>query len=669
MRVRGGLAASERSALALLVPGIAAGALLLFSVGLAPPDVSAARAVPVARVTLSGTLVSGRRALPRVVVALYATPGRAAGGRPRLLANGVTRADGSFSLSYRSPRSRYAVGYVVARSGRTVRSAAALGIAPFPRRVTVNERTTVATAYALAQFLVGDRIEGRAPGLQNGAAMVRDFVDLRTGGLSRVLSRAPNGAETSTLRTFNSLANMAAGCARSATACGPLLHLARAPGDHVPEGVLAALSEIARNPWHNVVKLFRLAHAGPAPYRPALPRTRAPDAWTLALRFVGDGRTMSGPGNMAIDARGNVFSTNNYAFSRDPAANVCGAKSLLEFTPTGQYVPGSPYYGGGLNGAGFGITLDPLGHVWVGNFGFSAAKCKHLPPHNSVSEFTPAGRPVSPSATRTSTGGFTQGGIWWPQGTVSDRHGNIWIANCGNDTVTRYAAGRPSAARSIPLPIAKPFDIAFNLQGQAFVTGDGSNAVEMLNPDGTYALPAPITGGGLDKPMGIAADIEGNMWVANSGFADVPCPSGGLPARNHPASITLITSSGKLASGQPFTGGGLTAPWGVAVDGQDHVWVSNFGGQRLSEFCGVRTLACPRGMRTGQPISPATGYGFDGLVRNTGVQVDPSGNVWVANNWKTNPLPRRNPGGYQMVVFVGLAGPLRTPLIGPPRPL
>jgi sugar lactone lactonase YvrE len=669
MRVRGGHAGAARPALALVVAEIAAGTLLLFSVGLATRGVSAARAVPVARATVSGRLLSGHRPLGHIAVDLYTTPGRAAGGAPRLLARGVTRAGGSFSLAYTSPQSRYAVGYILARTGRTVRSATTLGTPPFPRTVVLNERTTVATAYALAQFVVGDRIAGKAPGLQNGAAMVRDFAELRTGGLSRVLSRAPNGAETSTLPTFDSLANLATGCARSVAACRPLLRLARLPGEPAPRGVLTALSAIARNPGHNVVKLSRLARTGPVPYRPALRPTQAPDAWTLALRFVGDDETMSGPGNMAIDARGNVWSTNNYVYSRDPAANVCGAKSLLKFTPTGQYVSGSPYYGGGLNGAGFGITLDPFGRVWVGNFGFSAVKCKAPPPHNSVSAFTPAGRPISPSATGTSTGGFTQGAISWPQGTVSDRHGNIWIANCGNNSVTRYAAGDPAAARSIPLPIAKPFDIAFNLQGQAFVTGDGDSAVEMLNPDGTYALSAPITGGGLDKPMGIAADIEGNMWVANSGFADVPCPSGGAPSRNHPASITLITSTGKLAARQPFTGGGLTAPWGVAVDGQDHVWVTNFGGQRLSEFCGVERAKCPRGMNTGEPISPSTGYGFDGLVRNTGVQVDPSGNVWVANNWKTNPLPRRNPGGYQMVVFVGLASPLRTPLIGPPNPL
>jgi hypothetical protein len=99
------------------------------------------------------------------------------------------------------------------------------------------------------------------------------------------------------------------------------------------------------------------------------------------------------------------------------------------------------------------------------------------------------------------------------------------------------------------------------------------------------------------------------------------------------------------------------------------VWVANFAGKRLSQFCGMRPENCPPGTHTGDAISPRfTGYGFDGLVRNTGVQIDPSGNVWVANNWKTIPI-QANPGGYEMVAFVGLAGPLRTPLIGPPRPL
>jgi hypothetical protein len=158
------------------------------------------------------------------------------------------------------------------------------------------------------------------------------------------------------------------------------------------------------------------------------------------------------------------------------------------------------------------------------------------------------------------------------------------------------------------------------------------------------------------------------MWVANSGLVNIPCPDADIPTGSGGGSITLIGSNG-VPSSKPFAGGGLNIPWGLAVDGHDNVWVANFGRKRLSEFCGSDAANCPRGTHTGQAISPSTGYGFDGLVRNTGVQIDPSGNLWVANNWKTVPVAPANPGGYQLVAYIGFAGPLRTPLIGPPRPL
>jgi hypothetical protein len=80
----------------------------------------------------------------------------------------------------------------------------------------------------------------------------------------------------------------------------------------------------------------------------------------------------------------------------------------------------------------------------------------------------------------------------------------------------------------------------------------------------------------------------------------------------------------------------------------------------------VRTETCPPGHETGDPISPDGGYSSDALVRNTGVSIDPSGNVWLPNNWETIPS-HQNPGGHEVVVFVGLAKPVKAPLIGPPR--
>src|SRR4029453_734446 len=91
-----------------------------------------------------------------------------------------------------------------------------------------------------------------------------------------------------------------------------------------------------------------------------------------------------------------VWVTNNFVFSPDPAAKVCGSNLLLRFAPTGQYVPGSPYAGGGLDGAGFGITIDPKGDVWVGNFGFASPDCPTQPLHDTVSNFGPNVAPAHP---------------------------------------------------------------------------------------------------------------------------------------------------------------------------------------------------------------------------------------------------------------------------------
>jgi sugar lactone lactonase YvrE len=652
--------------MALALAALAAAGIAVIAAGVSPVTAAPGAQAAALQVTLKGRVLSGDLPLASTPVTLYRTP---PGGSGAAVALGwsQTRADGWFGISYPPQRDSDALLYLIAGRGVAVRLAAVLGDPPVPGTVVVNERTTVAAGFALAQFITGRDIAGKFPGPQNAAAMAANLADVRAGGLSSVLQTAPNGTQTSTLQTFNSVANMLVPCARSASRCGPLFALATPPRGPAPRGTLAAVADIARNPGRNAAGLFALARSGPAPYQPALGPSGRPDAWILALRFDGNGTTIDGPGNIAIDARGNVWVNNNLDFSANPRAVVCGSRLLFKFTPAGRFVPGSPYSGGGLNGAGYGITVDTRGNIWVSNFGFASQACADQPPHLSVSEFTPGGQPQSPDQTAASPGGFTAGGIYWPQGIVSDRQGNIWIANCGNNTVTRYAHGNPKAFSSIGLGIQKPFDIAFNRRGQAFVTGNGDNAVAMLNPDGTSARP-PITGGGMSRPLGIAADSYGNMWISNSAVAGPSCP-GAPPAKpTFKPSLTLINSDGTAVMG-PFTGGGLTIPFGIAVDGHDNVWVANFAGQRVSEFCGSEPVKCPLGTRTGQPISPSAGYGFDGLARVTALQIDPSGNVWICNNWKNFPLPRKNPGGHQLVVYVGVAGPLQTPLIGPPVPL
>jgi len=624
------------------------------------------------------------------VTLFQAMPGAA---RPTALGSAMTRRGGDFSLRYRGTTPGDAVRYLIAgRPGggaeagfpvpvSVYRLANALGAGSIPARATLNERTTVAAAFSLAQFFHGNRIAGKNPGLRNAAAMARNLVGRRGGGLSPVLRRFPNGESTTTLRTFNSLANLTAACRQPDWRCVRLLRYGAAPGSKTATlDTLRTLVSIATNPWHDVRGLIRLSHQVRPLYRPALTRRQRPPAWTLALRFEGVPRTMNGPGNIAIDARGSLWVINNYEYTREIPGNACAGEQLLRFTPTGRGYPGSPYEGGGLSGAGYGVSFDPGGRLWVGNFGFAAKGCMKTPPKDSVSLFGPTGKAISPGFETVrerdktvTTGGYEQGDVSSPQGVVSDREGNIWIANCGNSSVTRYARGNPEAWLNIDRDrtgLAAPFDIAVNAGGEAFVTGNGSDSVAILGPDGKPAANSPVTGGGLHRPMGIATDSRGYMWVANSakvvlGFCPEARKLDGGAGRG---SVVLIQPNGELARKQPFKGAGMQTPWGIAVDGDDTVWVANFTGQRLSQVCGTQPQLCPPGKRrTGAAISPdGRGYGFDGLVRNTGVQVDPSGNVWLANNWKQKAI-QTNPGGYQLVAYLGLAAPIKTPLIGPPE--
>lgn len=641
--------------------GVLAAALAALSLLAAAPAGAAER-------TLTGTVASGPIPLAGVPVSLYRAAG--ASGAPQRLGGAVTDARGRFALSYRAPRDGRAVLYALAGTRADVRLAAALGPRA-PREIVVNELTTAAAGFALAQFTDGWRVGGPAPGPQNAALMAANLADVRSGTVSPVLLRSPNGGETSTLATFRSVANLVAKCARRAPSCARLEALARTPGGPPARGALDAVANIADHPWQHVGRLYALSLDAPTPYPGALSgRRRQPAAWTLPLRFVGDGRSIDGPGNFAIDGDGNVYVANNYEFGANPLVPRCGSRLLPKFEPDGSYAPGSPFRGGGLNGAGYGITLDPDGNVWVGNYGFAAPapKCpeRRQPPHDSVSKFTPDGRALS------GPGGFRAGGISWPQGTVSDRSGTIWIANCGNDTITRMPGADPQSAVGFSYGLQQPFDVAVDGSGLVYATAVGNSTLAVLNPDGSLRQPLlDSTTLGLDKPMGIAADSRGNMWIANSGFVSLPCPRASIDLRGLGGSLSLVAAGGRPVTrgGTAFTGGGLTVPWGIAVDGDDNVWVSNFFGRRISQFCGVARRDCRPGSSVGDPISPKrSGYSFDGLVRSTAVQIDPSGNVWATNNWKQVPV-QTNPGGLQVVVYVGAAAPIRTPLIGPPVPL
>ena len=227
---------------------------------------------------------------------------------------------------------------------------------------------------------------------------------------------------------------------------------------------------------------------------------------------------------------------------------------------------------------------------------------------------------------------------------------------------------------------SQPFDVAIAPDGAAWVTNSGGLLAEFPSSVARFTF----EGGVLRRTMlrflgqglkGVAIDSQGNAWIASldDGFVYGLRPDGSPIGR--------------------FAGGGIDGPWDVTIDGDDNLWITSFGQTaranvftgRLAKLCGIDRSACPPGSRTGDPVTPATGYTLpsagsqvllhDGsplygpnappsyipMMRQTGTVIDPAGNVWGVNNWKPDfdVDATVNPGGDGIVIFVGLAPPPR----------
>jgi hypothetical protein len=150
----------------------------------------------------SGTVRSGMVPLRYSIVMLYAA-GRSTNTAAVNLGSAQTDAKGAFTIAFTAPTDPGTILYILAdggipRDGRknhpqssAIRLAAVLGPGAISSGVVINERTTVATAYALAQFLSGNQIAGKSPGLQNAAATNVNLVDPRIGEWERCCGVLP----------------------------------------------------------------------------------------------------------------------------------------------------------------------------------------------------------------------------------------------------------------------------------------------------------------------------------------------------------------------------------------------------------------------------------------------------------------------------------------------
>jgi hypothetical protein len=176
---------------------------------------------------LQGVVESNGVGLEGYHAALYASfvssPAHSA-----VLGSAVTDSSGKFEIRYTIPPGQQAVLFVLASRGSAM-LASAIGDSPVAGPVDVNERTTIATGFAFAQFVSGGGITGNKYGMLNAAHMAANMANPQTGGIADVIGMSPNGSETEALPTFNSLADIVAYCVETASGCDDLFDQATVP--------------------------------------------------------------------------------------------------------------------------------------------------------------------------------------------------------------------------------------------------------------------------------------------------------------------------------------------------------------------------------------------------------------------------------------------------------
>ena len=139
--------------------------------------------------------------------------------------------------------------------------------------------------------------------------------------------------------------------------------------------------------------------------------------------------------------------------------------------------------------------------------------------------------------------------------------------------------------------------------------------------------------GNFSRPVGVAVDAEGNLYVADSGKS----------------AVHVLDRDGKLLESIGRFGwrtGELDSPTGIAVDAQLRLYIADSGNNRVQRFSLIRrtfkTIAGEKqdesvGLQSASPIIP--------LLEPQSVAVDVRGYVYIADTWnhrilKIDPLGR-----------------------------
>jgi len=197
-----------------------------------------------AQTGLTGRVQAGGKGVSGATVTLYA----AGAAAPVKLGEATSDGSGAFTLSGGAAPAG-SVLYVLAKKGETVAFLCLVG-STLPKSMTVNELTTVASAFTAARFVRGETISGNDLGLRIAAGNVPNLVDPATGSWGKVVLDPINITQSTTLANLNTLGSLLSAYATTTDSSWRSRFLKAASGSAsvAPKTSLEAIENIAREP-------------------------------------------------------------------------------------------------------------------------------------------------------------------------------------------------------------------------------------------------------------------------------------------------------------------------------------------------------------------------------------------------------------------------------------
>ena len=342
-----------------------------------------------------------------------------------------------------------------------------------------------------------------------------------------------------------------------------------------------------------------------------------------------------GPTAVAVDASGNVY-----------IADGGNNRVLKETLSNGSYIEST--IGAALSNP-YGVAVDADGNVYISDAGTGYGNGRLLKETLSGGSYT-----------QNVIANFVQ-----PFGISVDGSGNVYVADRGANKVFKETLSDGSYLQSmITSNVIAPHHVITDGQGNAYIADAFNHRVllEAWNSgSGTYSESIFAT---MDTPMGLEFDANGDLWVADYGIGIVVLQRslpdfGAVNARSTsensritfafdtPGSLGSISIMTQGASGLDFADARSGSCAAGAYNGGDVCTVdasftpsvagTRYGAVLLKDASGnVAATAYLIGTGIGPQVAfqPPTGHvvAGSGLSGATGVAVDGSGNVYIADS-------------------------------------